>query len=72
LKKNSPNRHTKANALLCPSCCVEYVEIEFDFEVDGLILRDVKGLQCPTCGEEQFTSKQVEDIGKRLSDLIKS
>ena len=51
---------------------MEYVEIEFDFEVEGLILRGIKGLQCPICRVEQFTSKQVEDIEKRLSDLLKS
>jgi len=48
---------------------VEYVEIKFDFEVDGVILHDVKGLCCPTCREEQFTPKQVKDIEKRLNKL---
>jgi hypothetical protein len=69
LERNLQNKRTRANALLCPSCCVEYVEIEFDFEVDNVILHNVKALRCPTCQEEQFTPKQVEDIKKRLTSL---
>ena len=56
LEKNSPNKPAaaKAGALLCPSCCVELVEVEFDLEVDGVILHNVKALQCPDCGEEHL------------------
>jgi len=72
LEKNSPNKGTKANAFLCPSCCVEYIEIEFDFESDGIILHDVKALCCPNCREEQFTTKQLEDIEKRLGNSAKT
>jgi autonomous glycyl radical cofactor GrcA len=57
----------KASALLCPACCVEYVEVEFDFEVDGVILHNVKALRCPTCEEEVFTPEQYEAIRKRVS-----
>jgi len=69
LEKNSTNKpnSVKANALLCPVCCVEYVEIEIDFEVDGVILHNVKALQCPACKEEVFTPEQVEAIRKRIS-----
>jgi hypothetical protein len=57
----------KASALLCPTCCVEYVEVEFDFELDGVILQNVKGLRCPACEEEVFTTEQYEAIRKRIS-----
>lgn len=69
LEKNSPNKPsgTKANALLCPVCCVEYVEVEFDFEVDGVVLHNVKALRCPVCEEEVFTPEQYEAIRKRIS-----
>jgi hypothetical protein len=57
---------TKAGALLCPSCCVEYVEVQFDFEIDGIVLHDVKALRCPRCEEEVFTPEQQEIIRKRI------
>ena len=67
LEKNSSNKlnGTKANALLCPSCCIEFVEVEFDLEFDGVILHNVKALRCPACHEEVFTPEQVEAIRKR-------
>jgi YgiT-type zinc finger domain-containing protein len=46
---------------------VEYVEVEFDFEVDGVILHNVKALRCPACEEEVFTPEQYEAIRKRIS-----
>ena len=56
----------KANALLCPTCCVEYVEVAFDLEVDGAVLRDVAALRCPSCEEEVFTPQQMEVIRQRI------
>jgi hypothetical protein len=72
LEKNSRNKRNiaKANALLCPTCCVEYVEVEFDFEIDGIILYDVKALRCPGCDEEVFSPEQHERIRKRIIDSI--
>jgi hypothetical protein len=69
LEKNSPNKlkSIKASALLCPTCCVEYVEVEFDLELDGVILHNVKALRCPACEEEAFTPEQYEAIRKRIS-----
>jgi len=71
LAKNSPNKScgTKAGALLCPTCCVEYVEVEFDFEVDGTVLPNVKALKCPQCEEEVFAPEHIEAIRKRTSAL---
>jgi hypothetical protein len=57
----------KANALLCPTCCIEYVEVEFDLEVDGVILSNVKAIRCPECNEELFTPQQYEVIAKRIT-----
>jgi len=67
LAKNFPSKSTKANALLCPSCCVEYTEVEFDFEVDGIVLHKVKALRCPRCSEELFTPKQSDAITDRIN-----
>jgi hypothetical protein len=64
---SSKPKGTKAGALLCPTCCIEYLEVEFDFEVDGVILHDVKALRCPECEEEVFTPEQYEIIRKRIS-----
>ena len=69
LEKNSLNKRsaTKAGALLCPVCCVEYVEVEFDLEIDGVVLHNVKALKCPGCEEELFTPEQQETIKKKVS-----
>jgi hypothetical protein len=68
LAKNSASKTaTKAGALLCPLCCIEYVEVEFDCEVDGVVVRNVKALRCPNCKEEVFTPQQQETIQKRIN-----
>jgi len=69
LQENSPNKpqSVKANALLCPTCCVEFVEVEFDFELDGVILHNVKALKCPACEEEVFTPEQCAEIRKMIT-----
>jgi hypothetical protein len=68
LPNNSPTNpgSTKAGALLCPTCCVEYVEVQFDCEIDGVVLHDVKALRCPRCEEEVFSPQQQEEIKKKL------
>ncbi|MGO8805218.1 MAG: hypothetical protein ACLQO7_01245 [Candidatus Bathyarchaeia archaeon] len=70
MEKNLPNKGkgTKAGALLCPICCVECIEVEFDFEVDGIVLHNVKALKCPACQEERFSPEQVAAIAKRICD----
>jgi hypothetical protein len=72
LEKNSHNKPkaTQAGALLCPTCCIEYVEIEFDMEVEGIILHKIKALRCPECEEELFTPQQYAIIKKRIDDSI--
>jgi YgiT-type zinc finger domain-containing protein len=47
---------------------VEFVEVEFDLEIDGVILSNVKAIRCPECNEELFTPQQVETIKKRICD----
>ena len=70
LDRNSPSksRGTKANALLCPVCCVEFVEVKIDLEVDGVVLENVDALRCPACCEERFTPEQLAAITKRVSN----
>jgi hypothetical protein len=64
-----PNQDTiKAGALLCPVCCVPYIETEVDFEIDGIILHNIKVLQCPICQDEQFTPDQQQEIEKKLQE----
>jgi hypothetical protein len=56
----------KAGALMCPVCCVELIEVEVDFEADGVVLQNVKMLRCPICQDEQFTPEQQEAIHEKL------
>jgi hypothetical protein len=71
LEKNLPSKQggTKANALLCPYCCVEYVEVEFDFEVEGVVLHNVKALKCPQCREEVFSPDQPKTIRTQVKEF---
>lgn len=66
---DTPENTWKAGALLCPLCCVQYIEIEVDLETDGIILQNVKALKCPVCQEELFSPEQYEIIQKRIRDL---
>jgi hypothetical protein len=64
--RNSENAPTvKAGALLCPVCCVEYIEAEVDFDVGGEILHNVKILRCPICQDEQFPPEQQDAFIKK-------
>jgi len=45
---------------------VEFVEVVFDFEVDGVVLHNVKALRCPACEEEVFTPEQQEVIREKI------
>jgi hypothetical protein len=65
LAKNSA-KNSKAGALLCPVCFIEYIEVTFDCELDGVVLHDVKALKCPCCQEEVFSPEQQEQIQKRF------
>jgi hypothetical protein len=67
LEKNLLNKqkNVKANALFCPICCVEYIAVEFDFEIEGVVLHNVKALRCPSCDEEVFTPEQLDMIRKQ-------
>lgn len=63
---DSKHKALRAGALICPACCVEYVEVEFAFEFDGIILDNVRALRCPVCQEEHFTPEQYNTIQERL------
>lgn len=67
-----PKGTVKAGALMCPVCCVEYIELEVDFEYDGTILENVKVLRCPSCEEELFSPEQQETITARLNAATQS
>jgi len=71
LAEKSPNKpkDAKAGALLCPACCVEYVEVQFDCELDGVVLHDVKALRCPNCEEEVLTPQQQQAVTNRLNSI---
>jgi hypothetical protein len=56
----------KAGALMCPVCCVELLKVEVDFDVNGVVLRDVKVLRCPVCQDEQFSPEQLDAVEVRL------
>jgi len=62
---------TKAGALLCPVCCIECIEVEFDVEVDGTVVRNVKALRCPRCQEERFTTEQSAAMMKKIDGVFK-
>ncbi len=53
----------------CPKCDATYVEVETDFESGGVLLRNVKALRCPKCGEELFTMEQYRAIWDRIHSL---
>lgn len=53
----------------CPKCKTEYIEVEVDFEYGDVILRNVKALKCPRCGEELFTPEQYRIIRERIRSV---
>ena len=73
MEKNSHNKTsgTKANALLCPHCCVEYDNIEIDLVFEGVILHNVKALRCPVCLQEQLTPERYAEILLQASNPAK-
>jgi hypothetical protein len=50
----------------CPKC----EEVTVDYEYQGIILRNVKALRCPSCKEELFTLEQYDAIRDRLRNVI--
>jgi hypothetical protein len=58
----------KAGALLCPVCCVEYINLEVDFEVEGTFYKNIKLLKCPVCQDELFTPEQQEELEKQIQE----
>lgn len=52
-------------------CGAEMEDIETELELfDGSVsVRGVRGHHCPACGEDLFTSAQVEKTRDKLADL---
>jgi hypothetical protein len=55
---------------VCPKCKKKCEEVTVDYEYQGVILRNVKALRCPTCKEELFTLEQYDAIRNRLRSII--
>jgi len=55
----------------CVKDNVELEEVETDFEYKGVVLRGVKALRCPVCGEEMFDLEQYGEIKQRIEAIIK-
>lgn len=55
----------------CRKCRVDLEEVQTDYEHGGVLLRGVKALRCPKCGEELFTLEQYGEIKQRLLAVIK-
>jgi hypothetical protein len=45
---------------------VEYAEVQFDCEVEGVLMQGVRALRCPSCKEEVFSPEQQEEIQKKI------
>jgi len=54
----------------CPSCNVEYVEVDTEFEYGDVVLRYLKATKCPECGRELFTPEQYRAIKERLQGVL--
>jgi len=50
---------------------VDLQEVETDFEYGGVLLRGVKAMRCPVCGEESLDLEQYGMVKKRLEALVK-
>jgi hypothetical protein len=59
----------KGVIMKCPEHGVAYQIVKTSYEQYGVILKDVKGLQCPVDGEELFTMEQSEAIRNRIASL---
>lgn len=50
----------------CPDCGVRYKVEKTDFEYQGIVVRGIKCLRCPRCGDELFTPEQYDAIRARV------
>jgi len=48
----------------------EMKRTKVDYEQFGIIVRNIEAYKCPKCGEEVFTSDQVDHIQKRMEELL--
>jgi len=54
----------------CPSCGVEYIRVETNFEHGDVVLRNVEVTKCPRCGRELFAPEQYRAIMERLQSVV--
>jgi len=54
----------------CVNDGAEFREVEIDFEYGGVVVRGVKALRCPVCGEEIIDLAQYGQIKRRIEALI--
>jgi len=49
---------------------VELMEVRTDFEYKGVVVRGVKALRCPVCGDELLDLDQYGEIRRRIEAVI--
>jgi len=42
-----------------------------DYEYHGIIVKDVKALKCPVCGDEVIDVEEYDKIRRRIESMIK-
>jgi YgiT-type zinc finger domain-containing protein len=47
------------------------VPVVIDYEYHGIIVKDVKALKCPVCGDEVIDVEEYDKIRRRIESMIK-
>ena len=47
------------------------VPVVIDYEYHGIVVKGVKALKCPTCGEEVIDVEEYSKIKRRIESMIK-
>ena len=54
----------------CVNDDAELREVEIDYEYRGVIIRGVRALRCPMCGEEIITLEEYGKLKKRIEAAV--
>ena len=54
----------------CVNDDAELREVEIDYEYKGVIVRGVKAMRCPVCGEETITLEEYGKLKKRIEAVV--